>query len=64
MGEMLFGGVKLMHVHKDATKSINVIEAANSFFRKEITLSLLFGTFSRHELLQNINTRNTGGTIV
>ena len=60
MGEKRLGGLMVLHVHKEETDLINIIDAANNFTTKKSSRGLTFGEFSQHDINKSSKTRSVG----
>ena len=60
MGEKRLGGLMVLHVHKEETDLINIIDAANNFTTKKSSRGLTFGKFSQHDINKSSKTRSVG----
>ena len=60
MGEKILGGLMVLHVHKEETDLINIIDAANNFTTKNSSWGLTFGKFSQCYINKSSKTRSVG----
>ena len=60
MGEKRLSGLMALHVHKEETDLINIIDAANNFTTKKSSRGLTFGNFSQHDINKSSKTRSAG----
>ena len=60
MGEKRLGGLMVLHVHKEETDLINIIDAANNFTTKKSSRALTFGKFSQLDINKSSKTRSVG----
>lgn len=60
MGEQRLGGLMTLHIHKEMTDAIDIVEVANTFVEKKQNRVLLFGKFTDRDLPKNLSLRNTG----
>ena len=60
MGEKRLGGLMVLHVHKEETNLINIIDAANNFTTKKSSRGLTFGKVLQHDINKSSKTRTVG----